>query len=224
MPSPLDVEFFKVFDLVDDYHYGVDVNQIDFKRHLQLNIALNKALTMSADGRPLYAEYFYGSTLIAKIYFYFIIDTNGLMTRRTEELHYIKTDDSESDAIRIKDKTYNFANPTDFSLVIAERQEGRSNIINEIKAVLLLTLSAANPTFTIEEVVALGVVFFFEQDSNIYLFVDLGTSDFKDALAAIDLVTTEHDWLNIEVQSSYNLRDFMVDKLTYTSVSNHPDA
>ena len=224
MPNPFDVSNYKVLSLVNEDNDDVHINQVDFKRDLKSDVALQKELTRSADGRPLYAEYFHDGVLIAKIYFYFILDASGLITRRSEYLHYIKNDNSENSPIIIKDKTYNFASATDFSFVIKERQEGRQAIIDEIKAVLLLTLSNANPTFTVEQVIALGIPFFDEQDNNIKHFVELGTSEFKDALVAIDLVTTAHDWLNEEVAPSLNLRDYMVAKLTYTSASNHPDA
>lgn len=224
MPSEYDVSNYKILPHVNDDNDDVLINQVDFKRDLQSDVALNKKLTRSVDGRPKVAEYFYNDVLMAKIYFYFILDATGLITRRTEHLHYIKNDDSENSPITIKDKTYNFADPTDFAFVIKERQMGREAIIDEIKAVLLLTLSAANPTYTVEQVVGLGVPFFDEMDVAIKHFIDLGMPDFKDALLAIDLLTTDHDWLNIEVASDVDLRDYMVSKLTYTAVSNHPDA
>ena len=224
MPSPLDVSFYRVSYLVNEDNSDVEINQVDFKRDLQSDVALNKKLTRNVDGRPLVAEYFYGVDLIAKIYFYFILSSSGLIVRRTEHLHYIKNDATESPPITIKDKSYSFADPTDFAFVIKERQMGRGAIIDEIKAVLLLVLSAANPQSTVEEVVGMGVAFFDEMDTNIKHFIDLGLSDFKDALLAIDLTATDHEWLNVEVAQSVDLRDYMVSKLTYTAESNHPDA
>lgn len=224
MPSQYDVEFYKVFPLVDDYHDCVDVNQIDFKRHLKPAIALNKKVSMQDDGRPLIAEYFNGSTLIAKIYFYFILDSNSFMTRRTEDLVYIKNDDTEGLVIRIKDKTYDFSNPMDAARMLEERSQGRKTIIEQIKATTLAVLSAANPTLSTEQVIGIGLPFWDEQDIALQHFIGLGTTELLDNVTAIDLATTPHDWLNEEVSAGVTLKDYMIDKLTYTSATNHPEA
>lgn len=204
-------------------------NSVDFKRHLKPPNALNKKVVRGVDGRPEKAEYFIRDsegveTLACTINFYFILDANGLMSRRSEHLSYELKAGGKTGPAVIKDKFYDLATPSDMAIVINERKQGRNAIIDEIKAVLLGTLSAANPSFTTEQVLALGVPFWDEQEENVQHFTELGTSDFKDSVAAIDLGTTAHDWLNEEVQPGLNLRDYLVAKLTYTATSNHPDA
>lgn len=206
-------------------------NAVDFKRHLKPPNALDKRTYKRTDGRPEKAEYFIvrddeTEVLVATVYFYFIINPEGVVTRRTEHLKYKRKNGNETDPIVIKNKVYNLLNKEDFTLAIEESEKGRKHIISEIKGVLLGRLTEENPTLTPKQVKALGKPFFNEQKTNIENFIELADEDFRDAVLAIDLNTTPHDWLSVEVvpSSGVTLKDYMVATLTYSAISNHPDA
>lgn len=216
--------------VLDDRFRGYHFNSVDFKRHLVPEVALNKKVTRREDGRPEKAEYFIkdgvnGDTLVATIYFYFDIDGgSGLLNRRSEHLVYKKKDGSNAPAAVIKDKFYDMQNQYDAAKMLEERRYGRELVIDEIKATLLGVLSAANPSLTTGQVIGLGVQFFNDKDNLIKNFIDLGTDEFKNDLAAIDLSVTTYTWILTEVSPGINLRDYMVNRLTYTATSNHPEA
>jgi hypothetical protein len=214
--------------VLEERYKNYTFNSVDFKRHLVPSAALNKKVTKMADGRPEKAEYFLDENgqkvLMATIFFYFILDVNGLVSRRSEHLQYEKKQGGKTQAAVIKDKNYDFSNPFDAATVLGERQDGRSSIIAEIKATLLGVLSVANPNLSVLQIVSLGILFFDEKDDLIKHFIELGTEEFKTDLENINLNTTTYTWLLLEVAPSFNLRDYMVSKLTYTAESNHPDA
>jgi hypothetical protein len=198
-------------------------NSVDFKRHLKPEIALNKKVTRREDGRPDKAEYFFD--VAATINFYFIIDSDsGLVQRRTEELVYKKLDNTDSPKARIKDKIYDLNNSYDAAKVLEERRHGRALILDEIKATLLGVLSLANPNLTSTQVIGLGVQFFHDKEVLVNDFINLGTEDFKNDLANINLGTTTYTWLLVEISAGVNLRDYIVSRLTYTAETNHPEA
>lgn len=204
-------------------------NAVDFKRHLKPPNALNKKTEMETDGRPKKAKYYRRNedeteTLVATIDYLFSLDSNtGLVKRRTEQLKYKKKNGNYTPAATIKDKFYDLTDMNELSVVIEERRQGRKFLTSEIKAMLLTVLSLANPTFSTAQVVGIGKVFFTEFKQVIDDFEQMGDESFKDDVAAIN-IANDYTWLAIEIGPGVSLQDYIVDKLTYTAVSNHPEA
>jgi len=216
MTSEYDLDDYKISSLVDNMYNDFPCNMIDFKRHLQPDKALNKKITMGAEGRPIKSEYFNGSDKVAIIYFTFQEDANsGLVTDRKEELVYIKNDDTEGPRILIKHKIYDLTTVGDGVLAMEERVMGRTTIINEMKATILAILQTNNPTFTTIQCIGLVKPFWDENDQELRDFIDLGTSGFKDAVVAVDLNTTSYTWLSYLAAPGVTTKDYIIGKLTY---------
>ena len=82
---------YRIVYLINKQFQKLPLENIDFKRHMLPNIALNKKVTMLPNGRPDKAEYYNGTDLVAEIRFEFI-DSSGLMIDRKEYLYYVKQD------------------------------------------------------------------------------------------------------------------------------------
>lgn len=221
MSSEWDTDNFKIKDLVDANFDDLPANLVDFKRHLKPEVALEKSVVMRPDGRPDKSLYYYNEVLIAIIHFYFIVDMHGLLSRRTEHLHYIKTDEAEGPAVTIKDKTYN---PDDIKFVIAEKEQARKGIVQDMEATILGVLTLAFPELTSEQVVEIGVTFSHALQQQRDDFVIYGLPYFKEAVAALDPADPGFEWLAVPLPGVGTLQDYIVGKLTYASTSNHPDA
>lgn len=227
MSSSLDINNFRVSGLIHEAYDDVLINMVDFKRHLKPEIALNKKTYKHPDGRPNHSKYYYGDLLIAQINYYFVIDDNNMISRRTEYLHYIDLNGELGPAIIIKDKYIDLTLPADAELAVLEREKSRHSMLASIKAVLLAVIQQYNPNLSSGECIEMGIPFWDDYLTEITHFEQLGTEEFKDALQALTLPSISYPWLSYEIDPintpGVTLRDYMVSKLTYISTSNHPD-
>ncbi len=205
---------YRVIDLVNREFEQLKLENIDFARHLKSDVALNKKVTKLPNGRPEKAEYYNGTDLIAVIEFDFTADTENLLQRRREWLKYYKTDGTTSAAILIKDKIFDSTDLVDGEAVIEERVKARTSIVSSMKAFLSGVLMQGLGQ-TLPQVIATIKPFWDEYKVERDDFIELGSPDWKDDLIAVDLGTTPHTWMAIDIGGGVTIRDYMVSRLSY---------
>ena len=206
---------FLVYGLTNPEFGGFPIENIDFKRHLRKDIALTKKVKKIPNGRPEWAKYYWNGDLIAEIEFIFDTSAGNLMTRRREYLYYYRGNGEKSYPILIKDKTYDMSDLHDGNLVVMERVQARESIVSEIKAFLSGVLMQALQQPLDQVVIAIKPFwdsFKLDRDD----FIELATTDWRDALLAIDLTTTPYTFLAIPIdQNGTTVRDYIVSRLSY---------
>lgn len=209
------VRDYKINSIISPEYEGFDIQTIDFKRHLQPSIALEKVIEKGSNGRPIKAEYFYSGAKYAEIQFTFTTDTDNLLLTRKESLYYVLPDDSLGLEIVIKNKTYDHSIAGDGEIVVKERIQTRQAIVDSSKLTVVDTLEN-NLSYSMAQVLAEIKPFWDDYQQERWDFIELGASDWKDAVAAIDLGTTSYTWLNEVIpNTSTNLRDYIVSQLSY---------
>lgn len=222
MSSEWDIDHFKIKDLVDPVFGDLAVNLVDFKRHLAPPAALTKKVTYREDGRPVLAEYSYNGEVMSKRHFYYIVDGNNMLVRRTVLMCYVKTDGSEGPEITLENQTYSAANTAE---LFAEQITARKTVTAQIKKTTLEALVWVHyPTLSLPEIVALGIPFIQASEVLKSQFEEYGYPFYKDFIAACNPLTTGYEWLGTDIGGGATLQDYMVGALTYDAVSNHPDA
>lgn len=210
---------YRVLKYVNEDFCGYPIENIDFVRHLKKDKSLNKKITMLPNGRPLKAEYFFGSELIAEIVFTFQVNSENLILKKDQHLFYHREDSTtqnpnKSDAILIKTKTFNHLDLVDGGLVLEERVSSRKYIINSMKSFLAGVLMQALQK-TLTEIIPIIKPFWDEYERERIDFIELGLHDWKNELINIDLQTTPHTYLSINVAPNVTIRDYIVQCLTY---------
>ncbi len=208
------ITMYRIGKYADKYYKDTPFNLFDFKRMLKRGLSANKQVNMQPSGRPGLVTYYLNDEVVAYIYFTFTLNSDGLITRRLEELTYVKEDDTESPRITIKDKTYDLTDPsiTDATIVLEERIRSRRNVIGNMKMIAGAVLKVAL-NFNLEQVSNYIEPFWSEFGVERIDFIDLGSDGFKNKLAAIDLQSTEFSWLAFPVMEGVNIRDFMLNAL-----------
>lgn len=212
-------------------------NHIDFTQHLKAEYCLNKVTDMGADGRPVRAEYYHNRQLMAVIKYVFRNFPNTpMMCLRAEFLSYIKADGGKTPNVMIKYKKFNLENATDLQVVIAEREDARKNLISGISGFSIGVLMQAFPEMSTLDIGLMVAPFLNETQSIENEFVMLGTETFRDYIAAIDLLTTPHQWLAVPIDQieippliegeeptfqTITIRDKIVNLLTYETQETH---
>ena len=222
------VEDFRIFQYVDAFYDDQPIHLIDFKRHLKPPSTLNKVVTKAKDGRPIHATYYMGadtseSNCLARIHFLFQNLTDSpMMGRRAEVLCYIDNNGEEGPDIYIKDKIFNPYDQHDLMLMIEERVNARKSIVASLKGSLVGAIQAHTGQSTFD--VALDVSLFWgDLSESRDAFVELGTDTFRDTIVAIDLGTTVHSWLSLEIAAGVTIQMYLADTLTYVTSDAHGD-
>lgn len=204
---------YKITALIDEQFDDLTINLVDFKRHLRAEIVLDKTLTRGLDGRPVQKDYFYSGTQYAKLIYTFVTNADNFVIERTESIYYIKNDDTDGIEVKISHRTYDPTNLGDVALMMQERTQARSFIIEEIKAFTAGVLQQA--PMTIPQIIALTIGFWNDHSGLMNEFIGLGYEGFKDAIAAID-TTVDYTWLgtvwNVDGDT---LQDYFVSRLSY---------
>jgi len=178
---------YKISPYVDVNFTDDRIHLVDFKRHLQADVALVKKNHREANGRPTYNEYFYNDELMAKITFTFISNENNLLTQRSETLQYVKNDDSFGTEIVIKNKFYNLSDPSDAALVTQERICARTYIVDALNIFILGVLMNYHPDKTQNDVIEMMLMYWEECEISRKRFIDLGLPSWKNEIEAIDI-------------------------------------
>ena len=201
---------YKIYDILEDYFKDRPLNMIDFKRHLKSDVALNKLITKAHGGRPDKSEYYNGNELIAVIRFEFSVNSSNLVTERKEWLRYITKTEEDGPEILIKRKVYDHTNLVDGELAMKEREMARKSVIQSLKTFLGGVLMQALQ-IPMSQVLMIIHPFVDEFKPGMDGFVEYGYGDFKDALLALDLSTTDYTWLSIPIDATgTTVRDYMV--------------
>lgn len=225
---------YKIMSLVNPDFRGLPIENVDFKRHLRGDIALDKKVTMHSNGRPEKSEYYNGTDLVCKITFTFQ-DANFLLTERKEFIHQMKEDGSWSDGFLIKKKTYDHTHEVDGFLAVEERIDARKHIISSMKAFLsgvIMTVLQKD----IIEVIEMISPFWDASEVQRRKFQEFGTEEWKGFISTLDLASapafgtqaftdlvTSGDIKNapyayfkipIDVHGT-TIQDYMVGRLTY---------
>jgi len=216
MSSEWDVDNYKIMSLIDASMDDVMVNMLNFKTDLRPDIALEKSVFMQDDGRPFYKELKYQDVPYAIVNTFYKVDELGLLERKIKYLHYIKNDGTLSPAIVISDKRYGLG---DTPLVIDEKKQARHNILSKIKSDILLGLIWANPTLPHDDIIGMGVTFAHDTDQFQRDFEDYGYPFFREFVEAIDTTDPGYEWMETPVSSEENMKDYIVNSLTYTSAT-----
>jgi len=223
MSSEWDIQNYKVKSLVSDTYDDIRVHDLDFKIHLRADAVLAKHTFMREDGRPTFKNL---TDMHGEVYgivrTWWVVDAGGMVQRKTKDLTYIKNDGSEGPAIRVFDKLYAYL---DLVEVVSEKRRARSNLIDKIKADILVGLTLANPDKTEREIVEIGIPFVSATAEAERAFVDYGFSAFSAFIATMDLSDPSYAWAATPVAHDplMNMRDYMLDVLDYQSVTDHPE-
>lgn len=206
----LDIDQYKIKNIVSPLFDDTPVNLLDFTLHLQPHIALDKRLTRDSSFRPEYAFYNYNGENYARRRFRFDFATNGLIMRRREYLCYYHLDGSEGEEFLIKDRTFNHGDAEQFQQALAEQINLRKDIVAHIKTVISQVVAAANPMYSLAEIIIVTDPFFQELTSERIAFVEIGSHDYSNKVKEIDLSSTPHSYLAAEVAPGVSLRDYIV--------------
>lgn len=168
---------FRIIDLVNDHFKEHRIENVDFKTHTKSNVALDKSTRkFSNNGRPEFVEYTYQGQKIARREFFFESDPEtNFLTKRTEKLAYYRSDDTLGDFFIIKEKNYDLSKDGD--LIMKERTEARSKIINDVKGVVISALGihhGQNKTY--QENLHEASSFFKSYANDISLFIETGVA------------------------------------------------
>ena len=205
---------FKIMGLINPDFRGFPIENIDFKRHLRKDIALNKKVTMLPNGRPDKSQYYNGEDLICEIRFSFETE-NYLVTDRKEHLHQVREDGSYSEGFLIKHKIYDLTDLKDGSDAVQERIDARQEIVSSMKSFLSGVIMQALGQ-TIDQVIVTITPFWDETKVDRDKFIEFGTDEWKGDIANIDLATTAHTYLAIPIdQNGTTVKDYMIGRLTY---------
>lgn len=206
-------ESLKIIDLVDPKFKFLHPSKIDFRRHLNPNIYLQKNVVMLPNGRPQKSLYYHNSDLIAEIEFTFEVNAFNFMTRRTEKLAYYKKSGERAEQFVIADDLYDQANPYHLREMMKERSESRALIIEEVKAFLngVLAQYYLPQGKTYAEILGIGGQFWDKYSTPIDSWINVGAPQFKDMLTA----DTEFAFLDVTVAPSVTVRGYILNKTSY---------
>lgn len=206
---------FKIGDYADRHFSDMPFNLFDFKTMLRRESVTNKTTTMLANGRPNTSSYWIEGVLMGKLYYIFTTDSDGFITNRTEELVYIGRDDTESERICIKNKSYDLTDTsiTDASIVLSERRESRNTVLQSMKTIAGGTLKA-RLSLTMAEVAVLIEPFWAEYGTAKVDFIDIGGPGLLNGIIAMDVATTPYTWILEEVVPGVTIRDYMIATFT----------
>jgi len=92
----MEINQFKIFDIVSSHKDDASYWHIDFKRDLKPDKALSKTVTFAINGRPQASTYTYNGVEMARIRWTFTNFPNSfLMMTRREEISYVLLDGTD---------------------------------------------------------------------------------------------------------------------------------
>lgn len=209
---------YKIAPYVDINFIDSRIHLVDFKKDLKPEVALTKKTYRLPNGRPDYNEYYYNGELMAKIDFIFEANENNLLTRRTEKLYYIKNDGTDGISITIKDKIYDINDMSDASLIVQERVNARTYIVNSLNIFILGVLQQYHADKTQEELILMVMPYWNDCEAERIMFIDLGLPNWKNSMAAIDITNLPDDrtWLGYTIdENETTVRDYAYNILNY---------
>jgi len=176
------IQEYKIYIHVKETYLGNDADEVDFRRHLLPDIALQKDVTFDQiTMRPTLAEYSYNGQLLVKIKWTFEVDSANLMTRRIQEICYIKMDGTEGPWFIKEDQSFDINRQDQRNEMVRERETSRSALINDVKIVVLGMLQQTRPT---ENPYTLGGSLISTHSSSIDAFIQTGAATFKEAITS----------------------------------------
>ena len=226
---------FRIMGLINDEFMNFPIENIDFKRHVRSDVVMEKKVSMLDNGRPEKSSYYFNDELIAEIHFVFETTPENLMTKRTEVLYYFRDNETKSEPITLKSKTYDLTDSYEGALVLKERIDARVTIVENLKAFLSGVIMQATGQ-SLVPVINMIKPFWDECKIKREDFIELGTHDWVEYLSNIDLTTTPYTFLAIPISAPaapiydedgeltneedvnkplITVRDYLVDKITY---------
>lgn len=202
----------RVLALVDPQFSGLSPNKIDFRKHLQTGVHIQKDVDMLLNGRPAYAHYQYGSENIARIRFEFELNTFALMSRRKEILGYYNTNDEIPEEYVISDEVYDLSNsPYHLTKSMEERSTCRTYVMENMKATLNGFILTYYMSLGQEFMPILNAVsqFFNTYSTDLTTWLQTGAGNFKQVV----LDDTTYDFLDLEMQPGFSVRAYIVYRL-----------
>lgn len=198
--------------------------KIDFTLHLNENITLIKKITMSPNGRPVRASYYYPSVadmnLICFIDYKFIDNNIGFMIQRSEELSYLKVNGESVGPFIIHKRQFDFANIIEATVSIKERSDARRNIIDEIKVflngVIINVGLASGLTQTQANINAINIGGKFIRIHNdlIQAFIETASFELRTYLQTAE-ATGDEAFLDFLVAPNVRVRDYFINRISY---------
>jgi hypothetical protein len=185
-------------------------SKIDFRKHLDENIQLNKDVIM-VNGRPDYAIYTYDNINIARIRFVFEFDSIGFVSKRQEILGYYNTNDEIETEYVISEE--NFTNNSTYHLLkkMNESKQVRENVIDEIKTTVngFLIQYYMPLGQTLSQIQTMASHLFSTYNDDINVWKEVGESDLS-----VNLTNdTLYEWLDLEIAPSVTVREYIVSKI-----------
>lgn len=204
----------KISSIVDSRFAELPASKIDFRRHLQDGVYLNKRVTMSKNGRPVDCIYHYNGTDYAKVRFEFTTNSFNLLTNKKTYLGYYNALGTITQEYLLTDESTNLSELYGLQKAVTERYKARQYIFDEIKsfvnAVILQVYTATGRTY--QEVLTDGSIFWKEYSSTIDSWCHIGDSQIIINKIIADATTA---FLDIEFTPGVTLRAWIVDRLTY---------
>ncbi len=204
----------KISSIVDSRFAELPTSKIDFRRHLQDGVYLNKRVTMSKNGRPVDCIYHYNGTDYAKVRFEFTTNSFNLLTNKKTYLGYHNALGTITQEYLLTDESNNLSELYGLQKAVTERYKARQYIFDEIKsfvnAVILQVYTATGRTY--QEVLTDGSVFWKEYSSTIDSWCHIGDSQIIINKITADATTA---FLDIEFTPGVTLRAWIIDRLTY---------
>lgn len=203
-----------ITQIVDSRFYDLPPSKIDFRRHLQDGVYLDKSVTMAKNGRPNSCIYSYNGTNYAKIRFEFTTNSYNLLINKKTYLGYYNILGTITTEYLLTDETNDVSTIYGLQKAVSERYRAREYIFDEIKsfvnAVVLQAYLTIGKTYT--EVLADGAAFWREYSTTIDSWCHIG-----DSAIIIDKLTADIDtgFLDIECAPGISLRAWIIDRLTY---------
>lgn len=203
----------RVFGLVHDQFKDLHPSKIDFRRHLRPEIYLQKSVTILPNGRPDKAVYSFDGQDICEIKFEFESDSLNFMRRRTELLSYYKKSGERGEQFAIADDFYSLDNPYHLQIIMQERSEARSMIIEQVKAFLngVLAQFYLPQGWTYPQILQVVGEFWNKYGAPINAWISVASPQFQTMLTAEE----DFEFLDLEVSPGVTVKQYVLQKTSY---------
>lgn len=203
-----------ITSIVDSRFSDLPPSKIDFRRHLQEGVYLDKTVTMAKNGRPVHCEYSYNGTTYVRVRFEFTTNAYNLLINKKTYLGYYNVIGTITTEYLLTDESNDISAIYGLQKAVSERYKARQYIFDEIKsfvnAVVLQAYLGIGKTHS--EVLADGAAFWREYSTTIDSWCHIG-----DSAIIIDKLNADTNtiFLGIECAPGITLKDWIVDRLTY---------
>lgn len=192
----MEINEFKLIDIVADHKDDAPYYSVDFRRDLQPDKALSKTVTFALNGRPELATYTYNGVVMAKLRWTFVNGTDSyFMENRKEEISYTLLDGTDGPWFLVKDQHYDLSDTSHRDIVLDERVRGRKFILNDIKGIVMGALKQIYSNKTEDEITEMGGSFWELHSSTLSTFVDTGSKLIVTAIATDNTTTWLQDFI-----------------------------